>query len=176
MNPFEFFGLQPAFQLDEALLRKLYLKNQKTWHPDFHTTNEESKEAALVQSSLNNEYYKQIQNSHSRVRTILQMNGRTEDAKNVLPQSFLMDMMELNDTIMEARMGDEGAEQTAREQLKELLENVDEKLKKSGEIADAYFSDNQMFSDDCLSEIQALYQQYKYLSRLEKNLNGVEEI
>ena len=55
MNYFEFFGIEPAFLVDEAGLRKQFLANSQAFHPDFHTlkTDAEQQEALRL-SSLNN--------------------------------------------------------------------------------------------------------------------------
>lgn len=103
MNYFEFFGIEPAFLVDEAVLRKQFLANSKTFHPDFHTLKTEAEQQeALRLSSLNNEAYQVLSDPDRRMHYLLKLLGvLAEEGQNTLPGSFLAEMMELNEGIME---------------------------------------------------------------------------
>lgn len=108
-NYFEFFDLPVAFVLDEAALRKAYLRNSKQYHPDFHTLADEALQAEMLErSTFNNEAYQTLSDPDKRMRYVLQLNGLLGSVgeeggsdKVALPQDFLMDMMEFNEAMMD---------------------------------------------------------------------------
>lgn len=175
MDPFSFYDISPAFHVDEKLLRKAYLTKQKEWHPDFHSSGP-GKEEALKQTSLNNEYYGKLSHFMGRVKLILMNNGMSETSANVLPSEFLMEMMDLSDQIEEAVSGNEELKLNTSSELEKRMAENEFQLHEAGRKADDYYAKEQRFNQEHIKQIQALYQQYKYLLRLEKNLRGEIEI
>lgn len=175
MDPFAFYDISPAFHVDEKILRKAYLTKQKEWHPDFHATGA-GKEEALKQTSLNNEYYGKVSHFMGRVKLILNQNGMSETSGNVLPSEFLMEMMDLSDLIEEAVTGNEEIKIKTTEELENRMTLNEAQLHEAGRKADEYYSKEQRFNQEHIQQIQALYQQHKYLLRLQKNLRGEIEI
>ena len=101
---FSFYGLEASFLLDEALLRRKYLQLSRDFHPDFYGMESEEKQAeALELSSKNNEAFKVLSDFDSRVAYILGLHGLLDEEKNknALPQSFLLEMMEMNEALSE---------------------------------------------------------------------------
>ncbi|MBP6828573.1 MAG: Fe-S protein assembly co-chaperone HscB [Saprospiraceae bacterium] len=104
MNYFDFFGLPVSFQVDPAALRSVFLQNSRKYHPDFHTLSDEARQAsALEMSTLNNEAFKTLSDMDRRIRYILEINDLlgSEDAQPPLPASFLGEMMDINEALME---------------------------------------------------------------------------
>ncbi|MBV6443719.1 MAG: Fe-S protein assembly co-chaperone HscB [Haliscomenobacteraceae bacterium CHB4] len=104
MNYFEFFGLPVSFRVDEPALRRIFLENSKKFHPDFHTLANESEQARMLElSTLNNEAFKTLSDPDRRIQYVLKINGilGEEGKQTPLPQEFLMEMMDINESLME---------------------------------------------------------------------------
>ncbi len=116
-NYFDFFGLELSFEIDIDSLKAQYLKNSKEYHPDFYLSDEQKHEQALALTSLNNKAYKTLSKDRSRCKHLLELKGML-DEKASLPPDFLMEMMEWNERIMEAKMGEEDKKKVLADLLK----------------------------------------------------------
>lgn len=170
MNPFAFFDLEPSFQVDSADLRKRFLDNQRKWHPDFHAANEQMHRQALEQTAANNEAYELLSDTYGRIKCLLELHGIDADKEQVLPQAFLMEMMELSDLI-EAVGGNTSVREEAETQLgryfKENKTTFETLATNAAECG---------LSRELLLKAAAVYQQHRYLTRLRKNLSGIAEL
>ena len=103
MNYFELFGFEEAPVIDKKLLSEKYFLLQKQHHPDFFTRgNEAEQEEALAQSADINKAFTTFQNEDKTIEYFLQTKGIVEtDEKYQLPNDFLMEMMEINETLEE---------------------------------------------------------------------------
>ncbi len=103
MNYFELFEIEPAPAIDKKLLAEKYFALQKKNHPDFYTqATEAEKEMALEQSAHINKAFTIFQNEDRTLEYFLQWKGIVQaDEKYQLPPDFLMEMMELNETLDE---------------------------------------------------------------------------
>jgi molecular chaperone HscB len=173
MNYFEFYDLEIAFELDEAALRRQYLQLSKKYHPDFHSlASEEEQAEVLEKSTLNNQAYNTLKDFESRMQYILNLYGLLDEAKNknALPQSFLMEMMDVNEALMELEF-DFDAEQLQKlerniQEIKnELYQTVEPQLKNfNPKTAEA----------EKMTPILEYYLKTKYINRLEGNLQKME--
>ena len=171
MNPFAFFDIEPSFQVDSADLRKRFLANQRKWHPDFHAANEQMHRQALEQTAANNEAFALLSDTYSRVKCLLFIHGIDAEKEQVLPQDFLMEMMELSDLIEDAIAGNQNSREEAEAQIGQYFHKNDNTLNFLSKEADA-----SGFSREILLKAAAVYQQYRYLTRLRKNLSGITEL
>lgn len=103
MNYFELFGFEVAPVIDKKLLSEKYFVLQRQNHPDFFTqSNEADQEEALQQSANINKAFTTFQNEDKTIEYFLQVKGIVEtDEKYQLPPDFLMEMMEINETLDE---------------------------------------------------------------------------
>ena len=103
MNYFEFFEIPISFKVDEAALKRIFYANSKKYHPDFYTLESEEKQAEILElSTLNNQAYKTLSDFDKRMKYILDLKEiLAEEGQNQLPQSFLMEMMDINEVLME---------------------------------------------------------------------------
>ena len=87
-------------------MKQQYFLLNKKYHPDFFGNGtDEEKEEALQMSSLVNKAYKIFNNQGETIKYVLQLKGLLqEDEKFALPNTFLMEMMELNEELMDAKM------------------------------------------------------------------------
>jgi molecular chaperone HscB len=169
MNYFEFFGLPVSFRVDESALRRLFLQNSKQYHPDFHTLASEGDQARMLElSTLNNEAFKTLSDPDKRIRYILEINGMLgeEGAQPPLPQEFLLEMMDINESLMELEFDTDAARyaltlQTVDNFEKELYEEVRPTLETWTEA-------------DGVQPLQALRDYFlkkRYLLRIRENLS-----
>ena len=175
MNPFAFFDITPAFQIDKQALRKLYLANQRKWHPDFHAGNPEMHMQALQQTAANNEAYGILSDDYSRVKSLLSLHQIDAEKEQVLPADFLMEMMDLSDLIEEANAGNQASREQAQKELERYSSEIETALCDLSVRADN-LAITTGYSRAILLEAAAHYQQNRYLVRLRKNLLGVREL
>ena len=169
MNYFEFYEIPISFKVDKAALKKTFYINSKKYHPDFFTLESEEKQAEILElSTLNNEAYKTLNDFDKRLKYILEIKGiMGEEGKNKLPQEFLMEMMNLNEAMMVLQFDyDENEAQKVRgivesqeaeifEEIKEIIENYNEK----------------MTPDTELLKVKDYFLKKRYLLRILENLN-----
>ena len=103
MNYFELFGFKEAPVIDKKKLPERYFELQKQHHPDFFSQADEAdQEKALQYSSLINKAFTTFQSTEKTVEYFLQVREViVADEKYQLPPDFLMEMMELNETLDE---------------------------------------------------------------------------
>ena len=98
---FDFYAIPVQFRLDKQNLRKRFLQRSRELHPDFNTHQAEQ-DTILEEATLNNKMYEILSDDEKRVHYILSEKGLLgDDSKNALPQSFLLDMMDINEALME---------------------------------------------------------------------------
>ena len=107
LDPFEVFGLQPAFAVDAQDLRKRLLRFSRLVHPDFFATaGAEEKRRAEKASALLNSAHATLSDDASRADLLVRMlGGPDENAQREMPKEFLMEVLEWNETLEEARAG-----------------------------------------------------------------------
>lgn len=103
MNYFELFGFTEAPVIDKKLLAEKYFALQRQNHPDFFTqSGEAEQEASLQQSADINKAFTTFQDEDKTIEYFLQLKGIVvTDEKYQLPPGFLMEMMEINETLEE---------------------------------------------------------------------------
>ncbi len=160
-NYFSFYGLTPSFDLDAGKLKTLFLEKSRQFHPDFYTNDPESQNVAVAVSAFNNQAYKILGNDISRAQYLVALNLGEEDNKQTLPNTFLMEMMDLNEAIDELGF--------ARDAQKE------EQLRKEiGLIKEDTLSEiRQQASTSHWPEAQIGILKWKYLERLETRLHNL---
>lgn len=146
--------------MDKKLLSEKYFALQKVNHPDFFTQSSETEqEDSLQQSADINKAFTVFQNDEKTIEYFLQVKGVIEpDEKYQLPKDFLMEMMELNETLTE-KDGVAIAEEMAAIE-KPLL----------AEIAPILATTNGNFDEVALEQLKAYYYKKKYLKRILERL------
>jgi molecular chaperone HscB len=104
MNYFDLFGLPVAFKADSGQLRSAFMKIQMASHPDkFAQSSAEEQEVALEQSAMANKGFTLLNNTEQLLPYVLEITGNlSAEEKYSLSPDFLMEMMELNESWMEA--------------------------------------------------------------------------
>ncbi len=160
MNYFELFEIPPGPTVDISIVSRKYLQLQKKFHPDFFTgAGELEQEDALQLSADINKAYKIFQQPVKTVEYFLQISGLLEaDEKFVLPKDFLMEMMDINESLLE------DPEQTTIDVLK-AEEKLNTEIKN---ITDNYWTGNT--NGESLQHLKLNYFKKKYLQRILERL------
>lgn len=170
MNYFEFFNIPVAFQIDGEFLKKTFYSNSKKFHPDRHSMADETQQAwALEQSTLNNQGYAVLSDDALRIKHVLEIKGLIGDQNTnpVLPPDFLMEMMEINETIMDLQMDFDA------DRYRQTLETVDQfeksLLEEAAPALENYTDDGQHEAE--LEVVKNYFLKKKYLLRIRENLS-----
>ena len=156
MNYYELFQFNEAPVIDKKLLSEKYFALQKQNHPDFFTQeNEADQEDALQQSASINKAFTTFQNEDKTIEYFLQLKGVVEtDEKFQLPNDFLMEMMDINETLDEKDGVTVTAELAAIE--KEMYASIAPVLKDSSKHNDPA----------SLQKLKLYYYKKKYIQRI----------
>lgn len=100
---FELFGLEPAYEVDTSDLRKRLVRFSRLVHPDFFGGTPDESHAERG-SALLNEAHAALADDARRAEYLLSsLGGPDEKAERAMPQAFLMEVMEWNELLEEAR-------------------------------------------------------------------------
>lgn len=161
MNYFELFDLPEAPFVEKTLLAKKYFALQRKSHPDFfsHST-EAERESVLQQSADINKAYAIFKDELLTIEYFLQLKGLiAEEEKYTLPNSFLMEMMDINELL------DEGKSTNQIPQLQEL-----EALLET-DIMPFYTKKSIELTGQDMQLIKSYYYRKKYLLRILDRMN-----
>ncbi len=105
-NHFELFGLDVGFEVDEALLSQRYRELQRAIHPDRYANAPDRERRLAVQRAAEiNDAYQILRDPLKRARYLLELKGvRWENERSTTTDpTFLMEQMELRESLQEAR-------------------------------------------------------------------------
>jgi len=169
MNYFEFFGLPVSFRVDVSALRSVFLQNSKKYHPDFHTLSSESEQAKMLEmSTLNNEAFKTISDLDSRIHYILKIKGLLGEEGNQPPlsQDFLMEMMDINESLMELEFEPDAVRYGL---VLQAVENFEKELHE--EICPVLDTWTEADGIESLQSVRDYFFKKRYLLRIRENLS-----
>ena len=101
-SPFELFGLPPAFSIDADALERAYREIQSRVHPDrFAHAGDAERRASLQWTTRVNEAYRALKSPVQRASHILAQHGIDVafETNTAMPQQFLMQQMELRESL-----------------------------------------------------------------------------
>lgn len=103
MDHFSLFGLPVEFRIEPARLRSRYLELSRQFHPDYYASAGETEQAqALEKSAQLNRAYRIFQNPDETIKYVLMLKGLLEEEeKYSLSPEFLMEVMEINESLMD---------------------------------------------------------------------------
>ena len=164
MNYFELFDIPLSFNVDKSGLSQKYFALQKKYHPDFFTqANEDEQAEVLEKSSMVNKAFKVLQNHDETIKYVLQLKDLLqEEEKYQLPPAFLMEVMEINEELMDAKMEGDKEKLTGFKQKVLSLENeIYEPVKT---LIESY-KDGISTKEEML-QVKEYYFKKKYLNRI----------
>lgn len=170
MNYFELYQIPISFQPNKALVKEKYFALSRKYHPDFFGNETEADQSqALEISSSINKAFKVFSNLDSTIKYILELKGLIEEEeKYQLPNSFLMEMMELNEELMEAKMNEEKEE---IEKCKLQIENYSKHI--FTEVSHIIQQEKiDEINEDDLLKVKEYFFKNKYLNRILDSLKS----
>ena len=164
------FDIPIRLKVDKQSLQKKFIELSKKYNPDYFATQAFEKQAkALEISATLNKAWKTFQNPDETIKYVLQSKGLLEDEeKYQLPPGFLMEMMEINEQLVGAKM-EENAEKTTHlsSVISQLSTEIYEPVK---EIVEHY--QESITSEKELLQVKDYYFKKKYLNRIRQQLTG----
>lgn len=170
-NYFELYELPLTFQVDELKLKKKFYELSKRFHPDFYVNESAEKQAEILElSTLNNKAYQVLSDPLKRIEYVLSLHDMlAEGDKYVLPQDFLMDMMDVNEALMEMEFDhDELKLAQLSTQIDEMELSLFDELKRYTDESDLKEGAD---SESILLKIKDIWYRQKYLMRIRESLN-----
>ncbi|WP_285011001.1 iron-sulfur cluster co-chaperone HscB C-terminal domain-containing protein [Pedobacter faecalis] len=168
---FAFYGLPLSFNPDQELVKQQYYALSKRYHPDFYINESEEKQSEVLElSTLNNKAYQVLSNRERLIQYVLELEGVISEGENyALPQDFLMDMMDINESLMDLSMEPDA----------ERLALLDQEVAAIEQGLSAHLDERfQEFAQQegearaiTLQKIKDLYYRGKYLQRLRGNIS-----
>jgi len=168
MTYFELFNIPVSLQVDAAVVKTKFYELSRKYHPDFFSqATEAEQEEALEKSSLLNKAFKVFSNKDETLKYVLQLKGLLEnEEKYQLSPDFLMEMMELNETLTDAKM-DADEEKVASCKLQ--VSNFEKELYEDVKSIIEHFKDGISTQEELL-QVKDYYFKKKYLSRILSSL------
>lgn len=164
MDYFEWFGLERKFAIDQALLRKAFLNKSMELHPDKAGLDEQK---SIELSGYNNQAYSTLKDEVLRFEYILTIEGIIRSGeKPVLPQEFLMEMLEMN---MEIEMAKESGDKDMLARLASRLESKKSAEELSIEPVKSQYDDSGL-DEAGFQKLKTFYYIRKYLLRIEESI------
>lgn len=164
MNYFELYNIPVSFLPDRQLVKQKFYTLSRKYHPDFFTQeNEFEQSEALEMSAQINKAYKVFQNKDETIKYLLQLKGLLEEEeKYQLPPDFLMDMMELNEQLTDAKMEEDA---TAIMALKKTIENHEKEMYTPVKAIVENYEEGKTTTDELL-KVKEYYFKKKYVNRI----------
>src|SRR5688500_5612570 len=171
MNYFELFEIPVQLVVDSSSLQKKFIELSRKYHPDYFATQSSEKQAEVLEISASlNKAWKTFQNPDETIKYVLRSKGLLEEEEKFqLPPGFLMEMMEINEQLAEAKMDGEPATITdLQSTLNNLQNEIYEPVK---EIVEHYKEG--VTTEKELLQVKEYYFKKKYLNRIGQQLAGM---
>jgi len=164
MNYFELYNIPVSFLPDQQQLKQKFYELSRKYHPDFYTQeNEFEQSEALEKSSQVNKAYKVFQNKDETIKYVLQLKGLLEEEeKYQLPPDFLMEMMDLNEQLTDAKMEEDPSAIAA---LKKAIENQEKEIYAPVKAIIENYEEGKTTIEQLL-KVKEYYFKKKYLNRI----------
>lgn len=164
MNYFDLFEIPVSLHPDKHQIKQKFYVLSRKYHPDFYTQENESEQAeALDKSSQVNKAFKTFQSRDETIKYVLQLKGLLEEEEKYnLPADFLMEMMELNEEMMEAKMEDD-PKTTGK--LKNAIERFDQDIYEPVKHIVEGYEEGKTTNEELL-KVKEYYYKKKYLNRI----------
>lgn len=174
MDYFELYGLPISFNPDVKLVKQKFYELSKKYHPDFFTNESEEKQQEVLDlSTLNNKAFQVLNDPQKRIPYILSLKGLLEEGENYkLPQTFLMEMMDVNEALMDLQFDPDAARLA---QVKQEIDAIEASLNQELDaLAAAFDAQDPATQDVTLREIKDVYYRSKYLYRIRESLAKIK--
>lgn len=172
MDYFSFYDLPVSFNPDAKLVKLKFYELSKKYHPDFFINQPQEKQDEVLElSTLNNKAYQVLSDPQKRLHYVLEIKGLLVDGY-MLPQDFLMEMMEVNEALMELQFEPDADQLAAiKAEVTLIADSMQQELDRLTALFDGQ---NEEAQDATLALIKDLYYRKKYLYRINDSLFKLE--
>lgn len=170
MNYFELYDIPVSFNPDQGLVKQTFYALSKKYHPDFYINDNQAKQDEVLElSTLNNKAFQVLKDPQKRLHYILQLKNKLNEGENyALPQSFLMEMMEVNEALMDLEFEPDLSKIAS---IKQQVDDFEQALTKELSNLTASFDEaSAAEQDNLLTAIKDVYFRNKYLWRIKESL------
>jgi len=173
MNFFELYEIPVTLNPDKAQVTQKYYALSRQYHPDFFSgASEEQQAEALRVSSEVNRAYKTFLDRDATIRYVLQTKDLLEDEeKYVLDPEFLMEVLEINESLMDIDEQDAAAIESIKMKVDELEREIYRPVEG---IIEGYREG--VTSTEELLQVKDYYYKKKYLYRILDKIGGMRNI
>ncbi len=168
-NYFELFGLTSAFEVDLADLAARYRELQRRFHPDrFASASEQERRLSVQLTAQVNVAFQTLKDPVARARYLLGLQGvdTGEDTDTTMDTGFLMEQMELRESLAEAR-----AAPDRHARLESLRQRVDEDFAARTDLLRTRFTEN---SETARRQARNLVREMQFLQKLALEVEELE--
>jgi molecular chaperone HscB len=172
MNIFELYNIPLSFSPDLVQVKKTFYVLSKQYHPDFAgDSSEAEKQELLEKSAMINTALKIFQSKDLLIKYILQQKGLLEEEEKYnLDPSFLMEVMELNEQVMELQdTENEIKKAELRNSIVQQLNTIEQTIYAPIESLLANYSETTGTEKELL-QIKEYYFKQKYIDRMKREL------
>lgn len=165
MNYFELFEIPVQLKVDTASLSKKFFALSKQFHPDYFANETEQVQAdTLEKAALLNKAWKTFQSPDATIKYVLQEKGLLEEEEKYdLPPSFLMEVMDINELLMDSE------EPGQLDEIKFSITNLENEIYAPVKDIIENYKDG-ISSEKELLQVKEYYYKKKYLDRLLREL------
>ncbi|MFW0717384.1 Fe-S protein assembly co-chaperone HscB [Pedobacter sp. N23S346] len=167
---FEFYELPVQFNPDQNIIKAKFYAFSKKFHPDFYANESDEKQQEVLElSTLNNKAYQTLSNAKRRLKYVLELKGIVAtDEGYQLPQSFLMEMMDVNEALMDLEFEPDA---TKLAEVKKDIDLVEKQLEDELNHLVEAFDRNPDDSEKFLPAIKDIFYRQKYTARIRERLS-----
>ena len=164
MNYFELYNIPVSLKPDQQEIKKKFYELSRKYHPDFASQGTEDEQAeALEKSSLVNKAYKTFYNPDDTIKYVLQSKELLEEEeKYQLPPEFLMEVIELNEQLVEAKME---RETSGLANIKSQINNLQTEIYEPVKNIIENYKEGTTTTEELL-QVKEYYFKKKYLNRI----------
>lgn len=168
-NYFDFYELPVQFNPDQQQVKAKFYALSKQYHPDFYANESaEKQDEVLTLSTLNNKAYQTLSNAKRRLKYVLELKGIVEtDEGYQLPQSFLMEMMEVNEALMDLEFEPDADKLS---QVRDEVDVIEQQLENELDKLVKQFDESPAAAESLLPAIKDIFYRQKYISRIRERL------
>lgn len=167
MDYFELYGIAPVLQPDPQQVQKIYYLLCRKYHPDqFSLSDTKAQDEAIQMTSLVNEARSVLLHPDRCLEYLLRRQGiLNEEIKQELPPDFLMQMMDFNEELMDAKL--EGEAETLNRLRLELMHM---RTTMTDEVKPLLESSELPIDENAWKQLKEYYLKKKYLTRIEEQM------